>query len=401
MSRFVCTLDPKGFPDAVKLLLFCEADVMKQDSEGCTPLHWAAIRGKAEAAHTLAQAGGVAVLSATDADGNTPPQLATDKGHAGLGGFLAKTRSRLTNKKGKFWREKGMAVACFALIVGLVLTFATRVMLAPGLPPLTGAPYFWSLCVIALASYGLYVMYKVSYCDPGFVKIGHVPAGMMRELDASGGWREDGSRAELTPETRRLHHPELKAGNWSALCTTCKIVKPWGVKHCSTTNRCVYRFDHYCPWMGNVIGKKNHRDFLIFLCLENAAMAISFCVALGRLNAVGPPMAWWTHAWIVIFLIWDACVLLPVLGLAAAQTHQAMENITTNELANAHRYAYLRDEHGKFRNPFDRGSKLKNLAGFCAQRNDEEKTQARWAMNKSEMEGLMGGGGRGGGDSMV
>ena len=41
MSRFVCTLDPKGFPDAVKLLLFCEADVMKQDSEGCTPLHWA------------------------------------------------------------------------------------------------------------------------------------------------------------------------------------------------------------------------------------------------------------------------------------------------------------------------------------------------------------------------
>jgi palmitoyltransferase len=153
--------------------------------------------------------------------------------------------------------------------------------------------------------------------------------------------------------------------------------------------------------MGNVIGKKNHRDFLIFLCLENAAMAISFCVALGRLNAVGPPMAWWTHAWIVIFLIWDACVLLPVLGLAAAQTHQAMENITTNELANAHRYAYLRDEHGKFRNPFDRGSKLKNLAGFCAQRNDEEKTQARWAMNKSEMEGLIGGGGRGGGDSMV
>jgi len=25
-----------------------------------------------------------------------------------------------------------------------------------------------------------------------------------------------------------LNHPELWAGNWGQLCTTCKIVKPWG-----------------------------------------------------------------------------------------------------------------------------------------------------------------------------
>ena len=31
----------KGFPDAVKLLLFCDADVSRQDKEGCSPLHWA------------------------------------------------------------------------------------------------------------------------------------------------------------------------------------------------------------------------------------------------------------------------------------------------------------------------------------------------------------------------
>ena len=79
----------KGFPDAVKLLLFCDADVARQDKEGCTPLHWAAIRGKSEAAHVLAQAGGLALLEATDSEGSTAAQLATDKGHKSLGGFLA------------------------------------------------------------------------------------------------------------------------------------------------------------------------------------------------------------------------------------------------------------------------------------------------------------------------
>ena len=30
----------KGFPDALRLLLFLDADMMRADREGCTPLHW-------------------------------------------------------------------------------------------------------------------------------------------------------------------------------------------------------------------------------------------------------------------------------------------------------------------------------------------------------------------------
>ena len=67
----------KGFKDVVKLLFWrLTADVMRPDREGCTALHWAAIRGKAEAAHVLALCGGEELLKARDTDGNTPSQLA-------------------------------------------------------------------------------------------------------------------------------------------------------------------------------------------------------------------------------------------------------------------------------------------------------------------------------------
>ena len=63
----------------MKLLLYMDAHINRPDKEGCTPLHWAAIRGKSEAAHVLAQAGGTKLLTAKDVEGQTAAQLANEK----------------------------------------------------------------------------------------------------------------------------------------------------------------------------------------------------------------------------------------------------------------------------------------------------------------------------------
>jgi hypothetical protein len=55
---------------------------------GCTPLHWAAIRGNLEACTVLVQAGKKEDLMVKDKTGLTPGQLAADKSHRQVAFFL-------------------------------------------------------------------------------------------------------------------------------------------------------------------------------------------------------------------------------------------------------------------------------------------------------------------------
>jgi palmitoyltransferase len=319
---------------------------------------------------------------------------------------------------GSVFADKGMAIACLGLVLGLVFMFTHAVVLADGMPNMDVHAAGWAWLVVLTSGYGLYLMFKVTTADPGFadakdaaavldtrVRSSKRDGGALRRHEAQNGahsqsgstvWDEGTETGQVFDASSRanayLEHPELKAGNWAALCPTCKIVKPWGTKHCGTTNKCVKRFDHYCPWMGNVIGKGNHRDFVFFLILETLAMAIAFAVAVARLRQAGGAhtQAPFTVTYITVFMVLDGCVLFPVLFLTAAQIGQVLRNITTNELANAHRYHYLRDANGKFHNPFDKGIAA-NVKSFLKMSNNEAQTQRETVMSAREMEGILSG----------
>lgn len=148
----------------------------------------------------------------------------------------------------------------------------------------------------------------------------------------------------------------------------CRIVRPLRAKHCGVTGRCIECYDHYCPWVGNVIGRGNRAFFLTFLWLELGSVTAAMAVAVARLHSNlaqprpghGPA----TLVWPVVFVVADAFLLLSIAALALAQTNQIAKNITTNELANWHRYKYLHAADGEFLNPFDRGWKA-NCAEVC------------------------------------
>lgn len=61
---------------------------LKCFSLGCTPLHWAAIRGNLESCTVLVQAGKKEDLMVQDNTGLTPAQLAADKNHRQVAFFL-------------------------------------------------------------------------------------------------------------------------------------------------------------------------------------------------------------------------------------------------------------------------------------------------------------------------
>ncbi|CAL6272174.1 unnamed protein product [Bathycoccus prasinos] len=377
----------KGFKDVVKLLLAFDADVMRPDREGCTALHWAAIRGKAEAAHVLALRGGEELLKARDTDGNTPSQLAMEKGHKSLSNML--TNQLVTLKEGQtWWSQKGMAIFCLAVVCGLTLMFVNFVVVGPlGTPRVDVALAAWSWMVVISSITGLIFFWRVANTDPGFVSTrAQLAAKSLKNASSSvenlinhsddiddiekgsGSGLGGGSSSEITSSSaasslKWLDHPELWAGNWERLCVTCKIVKPAGTKHCQIAKRCVRRFDHYCPWMGNTVGAKNHRDFVIFLLLETFAMIVSLLVAVIRVWEENPSEKQRSKTGVFFFVACDVAVLIPVLLLVSSQLAQVARNITTNELMNLHRYTYLRATDGTFKNPFDKGV-FKNLVSF-------------------------------------
>lgn len=94
-------------------------------------------------------------------------------------------------------------------------------------------------------------------------------------------------------------------------CRTCRIFRPPRAAHCSECNVCVERFDHHCPWMGQVcararrlgegclhatphgctpppappqcIGRRNYRFFLGFII----SVSLLCCYTLGFSALVG------------------------------------------------------------------------------------------------------------------
>ncbi|MEW5315647.1 MAG: hypothetical protein WDW38_007060 [Sanguina aurantia] len=404
----------KGYADTIRLLVVLDARYSLPDREGCTPLHWAAIKGHGEACTVLLQGGSNSVLSAKDVTGATPVQLATDKGHLRLGQHLKDMRSKADKaatgccgRNGPLsWLTATQLKPPIAKLVpitsaiGLVYLYRTTVA-DPGFIP-TG----WDTSAIGKrdgnaanagstktpspASQGHFggshhshhhsnggggasVTHKAGISDPEMGDgSGAVSSGSSSMAGGgSGGGSSSVSRvgngvslstgppAKPHPSAQHKHldSPALWAGNWNQLCVSCRIVRPLRAKHDSVTDRCIEVFDHFCPWVGNAIGKGNRHLFVSFLWIELYAQTVSAllgCLQVqrhinGDLWAVGDLVS------LVVFVVVDVFVGISVAALAISQASQLGRNVTTNELTNWHRYKYLQASDGGYTNPFNKG----------------------------------------------
>lgn len=357
----------KGFADTIRLLLFRDANQGRQDKEGCTPLHWAAITGHVEVCTVLVHAGTKEELLVKDRAGFTPLQLASDKGHRQVA-FVLSNAQRAHSKRlkdtvcaGKVMNV-GYAPFLFCTVFSLMILFINSVLLAPSLAKVTAAVGLWGWTAVSLCVGALMMFYRCSSKDPGYIK---------RTIE-SGDRKESEEDPLLNLGVNNL---SIWTGNWSQLCPTCKIIRPMRSKHCPTCKHCVEQFDHHCPWISNCVGKRNKWDFFVFLCLGTATSSISGTIAVLRIWNAVPAISIserWLHfvmahhPGVIVFLVMDMIIFISSTTLMVAQASQIARNITTNELANAARYSYLRGPDGRFRNPYNHGCR-KNCADFLSQ----------------------------------
>uniref|UniRef100_A0A2N9IXK0 Uncharacterized protein n=1 Tax=Fagus sylvatica TaxID=28930 RepID=A0A2N9IXK0_FAGSY len=140
-------------------------DDVEYPMKGCTPLHWAAIRGNVEACSVLVHAGTKQELMVKDNAGFTPVQLASDKGHRHVALFLSNAQRAHSNH----WGDKvcsgkmtdiGYAPILLCVIIILIVLFINSVLAAPNLTKVTAVVGLWGWSAVSLAVATLIMFYK-------------------------------------------------------------------------------------------------------------------------------------------------------------------------------------------------------------------------------------------------
>lgn len=129
-----------------------------------------------------------------------------------------------------------------------------------------------------------------------------------------------------------------------SVCSTCHIVRPARSKHCRVYDQCVYKFDHYCVWIGNCVGGLNHRYFvalLVSLCAMCLHAVYGIIKVFSAVTAVYHIQTTSAHQLIQVFvahyprlvILLVAVVNLAVITCAFAVYHVvlAATNQTVNE----------------------------------------------------------------------
>jgi hypothetical protein len=87
---------------------------------------------------------------------------------------------------------------------------------------------------------------------------------------------EEGNNQIIMNEVNKKTEGDLST--LTTYCSNCFIDIPLRAKHCKICNKCIATLDHHCSWVGNCIGEKNKRLFIIFLTIHSITLGSGIVV---------------------------------------------------------------------------------------------------------------------------
>ncbi|XP_046394667.1 palmitoyltransferase Hip14 isoform X3 [Ischnura elegans] len=291
--------------DPTRLLLTFGASTAAQDKlQGNTALHWAVIARNQSAVSTLVMRG--ASLDIPNSEGETVYNMLSSQKATWIGkkvnekiqeisGRRRNICYRLTRDKVikhlRFWCMVSTPFMAF-YVVGVTLESSLNYLVKMGLFVLAyivlhfGGQYLYDERLMNLLPMSIYLATKFWMYVTWFVWISKVVSpwisaafiitSLLLWYTFLKSWRGDPGVVAATQEQKYRTIIELAErdgfeAQW--FCSSCLVRRPVRSKHCSVCDRCVAKFDHHCPWVGNCIGAKNHVHFMNYL-----AMLLVMCV---------------------------------------------------------------------------------------------------------------------------
>uniref|UniRef100_A0A665VD63 Palmitoyltransferase n=1 Tax=Echeneis naucrates TaxID=173247 RepID=A0A665VD63_ECHNA len=366
--------------DPTRLLLTFNVSVNLGDKyHKNTALHWAVLAGNTTVISLLLDAN--ANVDAQNIKGETPLDLAKQRKNVWMINHLQEARqakgydspSYLKRLKMDKFRQKVMLGTPFVVIwlVGFIADLDIDSWLIKGIM-YAGV---W-VAVQFLSKYSTIFLNLPVHLPFATVHVPFLINTLALFYNFGKSWKSDPGIIKASEEQKKKTIVELaETGSLdlSIFCSTCLIRKPIRSKHCAVCNRCIAKFDHHCPWVGNCVGSGNHRYFMgyLFFLLCMICWMMYGCISYWRIHcatsyakdgfwlyltqiASCSPWMFWMFLNSVFHFMWVAVLIMCQLYQIAAL------GITTNERMNARRYKNLKGSiswrslvHGCIRNLID------------------------------------------------
>ncbi|KRX49626.1 Palmitoyltransferase ZDHHC18 [Trichinella murrelli] len=183
-------------------------------------------------------------------------------------------------------------------------------------------------CNAALSLLVIASLCKTTFTDPGII-----PRATSAELTDEEQFDEKYGMQMKIPSP--IMHQVLNHQVTVKFCTTCKIFRPPRSAHCAICNNCVDCFDHHCPWISSCIGRRNYRDFFIYITsLTLLTCSIFICSVYHIVHCTKSQTTsefFMKNPGTSLTLSLPAIVLLPVSMLLAYHIFLSWHNLTTRE----------------------------------------------------------------------
>lgn len=347
----------KGHTEMVGLLsTLTPFAIENADIYGQTPVHLAAIRGNLDSLDylvTVCQSD----IRKRDKNGSTPVELSIKKGQAKCEWFLRKfacnnnffellkslDSSSLTNPTYVTYmligyNEKEVSNWPWRIVFASNL-LASMITIRFVLDMTLSDLYYLHLLGVMLQVVWWIMFYLCLHKSPGFVN----------------DYRAVGTYNTYNEVLDLIGNSNDDDGTFPPVCHTCRVCKPLRSKHCKLQRCCIQKFDHFCPFVGNTVGRDNYKYFVFLLLSHVCAYIVWFTIALYMMNRVR--ISWLFTFYIMYSLMWQVMILL----LLQFHINLLFSNLTTNEQINVMRYPYLKNSLNNYDNPFSKGSRLSNF----------------------------------------